>query len=460
MKNKTRLACRISALALLLAILIFSLASCYGTVDAKENIEANISSSLSHDTRDYDYVSLYLDDWGITNFDLYKFSYFENAVSSYYNYAEAPESILAHASDTAYYFIENYYDNINLKSQDEVTDALLHSYAATIGDPYCVYREPEIYEDYSTDMSGKFGGIGVVIEYSQAEGTLLVTEIIIDSPAEVAGIKVGDYIISVDGQGVEDVGYPYIVYAVRGEIGTEVEIGVLRDGHELYFTAVRAEIIDKTVDYSLGTDGYGYVRISGFKENTYEQFVEAVDYMEANGALGIIFDLRSNPGGYLTTVCDMLSYIVPNGQTIVSYQYKNQPMTEIVSSTDTHPETGIESDHALSLPVVVICNEYTASAGEIFTAAVRDYCDAKLLRATIVGTTTYKKGIMQNTYLHRDGSSLTMTIAYYNPPCGENYHGVGVTPDVIVELDENSSEDTQLVQALEELKKLMNANNN
>ena len=460
MKNKNRLACRISALALFLLVTLLAFTSCFGEVDAKENIEAGISSSLEYDAREYDYVSLYLSDWGITNFDLNKFSHFENAISRYYNYAEAPESILAHASDTAYYFIENYYDNINLKNRTEVTDALLHSYAATVGDPYCVYREPETYEDYNTDMSGKFGGIGVVIEYSQADNTLLVTEIIIDSPADVAGIKVGDYIISVDGQGIEDIGYPDIVYAVRGEIGTEVEIGVLRDGRELDVTAVRAEIIDKTVDYSLRTDGYGYIRISGFKENTFEQFVEAVDYMEANGAIGIIFDLRSNPGGYLTTVCDMLSYIVPNGQTIVSYQYKNRPMTEIVSSTDTHPKTGVESDHALSLPVVVICNEYTASAGEIFTAAVRDYCDAKLLRATIVGTTTYKKGIMQNTYLYRDGSSLTMTIAYYNPPCGENYHGVGVTPDVIVELDENSSEDTQLVRALEELKKLINANNN
>jgi carboxyl-terminal processing protease len=143
-------------------------------------------------------------------------------------------------------------------------------------------------------------------------------------------------------------------------------------------------------------------------------------------------------------------------------------MTELQSEADVKGENGAEDvDHAINVPIVVICNEYTASSGEIFTAAVRDYRDSKLLKATIVGTTTYKKGIMQNTYTYVDGSSATFTVAYYNPPCGINYHGVGVSPDVKVELPEAERDpetgdllpvnDTQLEAAIEEMNKLINA---
>lgn len=460
MKNKAKtLTCRVSALLLALVIIISSLASCAFTVESKESIQSNISQSLSYDNRSYDYVALYLDDWGISNFDIYKFTYFENAVANYYNYEISPESILDHAYTTAIYFLDNYYDTINLKDKTEVTDALLFSYANTIGDPYCVYREPETYENYNSDMSGKFGGIGVSIEYNQTKNTLLVTEINIDSPAERAGIKVGDYIVGVDGKSIGELGYPDIVYAVRGEIGTEVEITLLRGDETLVVTATREEVVDKTVDYQITDGGYGYIRVSGFKENTYEQFAEAVKYMEENGAPGIIFDLRANPGGYLTTVCDMLSYLVPNGETIVSYKYKNSSEIVIRSEDDVDPTTGELYDHVMTLPAVVICNEYTASAGEIFTAAIRDYKNDGLMSATVVGTTTFKKGIMQNTFLYNDSSSLTMTIAYYNPPGGVNYHGVGVTPDVVVELPADATEDLQYNQAITELEKLINANN-
>jgi carboxyl-terminal processing protease len=148
-------------------------------------------------------------------------------------------------------------------------------------------------------------------------------------------------------------------------------------------------------------------------------------------------------------------------------------MTEILSEVDEKKpsEDGnsvVEIDHEIKVPIVVICDEYTASSGEIFTSAIRDYRNAGLLNATIVGTTTYKKGIMQNTYTYSDGSSATFTVAYYNPPSGVNYHGVGITPDVLVDLpaQEYNPEtgeplpinDTQLERALEEIKKLINAN--
>ncbi len=463
MKNiRKTLTCRISALLLALVLILSSLVSCISLgVESKSNIQSSISASLSYDDKNYDYVCLYLDDWGISNFDIFKFSYFENAVYKYYNYEFSPESILDHARKTAIHFLDNYYDNLNLKDKTAVTDALLYSYASTLGDPYCVYREPESYENYNSDMSGTFGGIGVNIEYSYQDNTLYVTGTIIDSPAERAGIQAGDYIVKVDNKGIDELGYPDIVYAVRGEIGTEVTITVMRGEEVIDFTITREKVVDKTVDYEIDENRYGYIRISDFKANTYEQFVEAVKYIEENNAVGVIFDLRSNPGGYLSTVCDMISYLVPNGNTIVSYQYKNSEMTSILSSDDLDPATEEKSDHTLTIPTVVICDGYTASAGEIFTAAIRDYRDDGLLTATIVGTTTFKKGITQNTFIYpSDNSSLTMTIAYYNPPSGVNYHGIGITPDVLVELPSDATEDLQYNQAIAELEKLINENNN
>ena len=166
---------------------------------------------------------------------------------------------------------------------------------------------------------------------------------------------------------------------------------------------------------------------------------------------GIIFDLRGNPGGYVQSVCDVISYLIPSGNIIVSYQYKGRDAVEISS---THNG---EKDHVVDLPFVVICDEYTASSGEIFTAALRDYRNDGMITATIVGTTTYKKGIMQNTYSYIDDSTITLTVAYYNPPCGVNYHGIGVSPDVYVENDSYET-DKQLDTAFIELQKLINAN--
>ena len=193
------------------------------------------------------------------------------------------------------------------------------------------------------------------------------------------------------------------------------------------------------------------MRIVSFKKNTFDQFVNAIDALEAANVKGIVFDVRGNPGGYVDSVCDVISYIIPTGHTVLSYQYKGRPATELKSTDDAK-----NTDHVIDLPITVICNEYTASAGEIFTAAIRDYRDEGLLRASIVGTNTFGKGIMQNTYYYLDDSSVTLTVAYYNPPCGENYHGKGVAPDVVIE--NTAEEDLQLLTAYAELLELINAN--
>ena len=190
----------------------------------------------------------------------------------------------------------------------------------------------------------------------------------------------------------------------------------------------------------------GVFAISSFKLNTPDQFKEAVDHVLAEDVQGIVFDLRSNPGGYLSSVIEVLSYLVPFGTEIVTYQYRGSTMRGY-TALDTH---------SISVPCTVICNGYTASAGELFTSALRDYNDMGIMKVTVVGTTTYGKGIMQNTYTYSDKSSLTLTVAYYNPPSGENYHNIGVIPDVTVTATD-SQNDVQYNAAVEELLKLIAA---
>ena len=291
-------------------------------------------------------------------------------------------------------------------------------------------------------MSGEFYGIGVVITYNYIEETMTVSEVYSGGGASDAGIKVGDVITKVDGAVVSEIGYSKAVNKVRGENGTTVDITVLRNGEELTFTATRKKVVEESVSYSINENKIAYIKITSFKSNTYKQFKAAIDDVTSKGAVGIIYDLRSNPGGYLTAVVNMISLISPKGATIVSF---TNDYAEAVKDTN---------NRSLSLPTVVLCNESTASAGELFTAAMRDFDDTfGYFDVTVVGTKTFGKGIMQNTYSFTDDSSITLTVAFYNPPCGVNYDGIGITPDVVVA--ESEEGDAQLDAAYAEFLKLI-----
>ncbi len=459
-KKTTHFLTRLTSLILTVCI-VLSLFGCnlFRAPSTKSEIRAAIAETLDSDTKNYEYVGYYLDDWGFPPFDSYKMIVWaENVFQSSYNFEGGLGDTLSHAVATAEHFLENYYDEIDLKDKKEVTDAIISSYVYVIGDPYSIYRTPDEFENYDTDMSGKFGGIGVVVEYNHTEGTICVSSVNIDSPAEEAGFKVGDYIIGVDGESISDIGYLNAVYKIRGEIGTDVSVTVLRGDEEIILTATRAEVVEKTVTYEITPEGYGYVKVTQFKDNTFRQFAEAIDYMKGEGVSGIIFDMRDNPGGYLSTVVSMLSYLIPNENPIVSYQFKGKNPHTYYSGNDRNPATGETGDFKLTVPSVVICNEYTASAGEIFTSALRDYNDMGILTASVVGKTTYGKGIMQSTVTYTlDSSSVTFTSAYYNPPCGINYHGVGVSPDPGLEVENTDDEDLQLATAITELTRLINS---
>ena len=433
-----------TSLLLVLAIVAFTVSCSFiGTkpIDlTKDEILENIKSKTEENT-EHSYAASYLLDYGITGFDSVKFKQAESLFDRNSIYElESKEEL---AIKTAELFVEFYYDITDLSDKDAVTDALITCFVEATGDKYAVYRTKAQYDDYKTDMSGSFVGIGVYVRYSATDNTVQVTSVMEDSGALEAGILAGDFLYAVDGKTLEELSYNTFVNSIKGEVGSTVTVTVIRGGEYIDFTITRKQITEKTVSYSINDDKIGYVRISGFKENTKEQFIAAINALEAAGTVGIIFDMRDNPGGYLTIVVDVIDYLVPKG-------------TRIASDVSVSKETvyTATSDHRITVPITVIFNGGTASAGELFSAAMRDYNDMGILKCTTVGTNTYSKGVMQNTGKFYDGSTLTLTIAYYNPPCDVNYDGVGVAPDVPVNL--GSGGDNQLDAAYVELSKLIN----
>lgn len=420
---------RWTSLLLLLVITAGALSSCFlnnqpEPLYDKEELILSIESN-----RDFsgDYIYSYFVKWRFPRFDKSTLSSVEKTFRKNYVEELADPGTLALAMSEC--FFENFYSEIDLHNEDEMTLALIDCLIYTIGDKYAVYRTPKEFEDYDADMSGEIVGIGVQVMFNRLDNTCFIESVNSGSGAERAGILPGDYIIAVDGTLVSDMGYQKTISAVRGDVDTRVNITVLRGDKQLSFEVTRSVIKEQSVSYSINEEKIGYVKITGFKENTAEQFKEAIDYLESCGCVGVIYDLRSNPGGYLSAVVEMLSYIAPSDEKIVTF------------SNDYAPPVYDGDSHTYLIPSVVICNGYTASAGELFTSAIRDFGKMEHLESSIVGEQTYGKGIMQSTYTFLDGSTLTLTVAYYNPPSGENYHNVGIEPNVICDNMETALDD-------------------
>ena len=300
--------------------------------------------------------------------------------------------------------------------EEQLLDSVADGYMAGLNDPYTRYMNQEEYKAYQMDNAGQLVGIGVTVQMDES-GYILVNSVEGGSPAENAGILAGDLIVKVDDLDVLTAGYAEAVNAVRGEEGTTVLLTVRRNNEDIQLEAVRKLITSTTITYRMiGEDGY--IKISKFDATTASDFKNAVTDLKAQGATGLIFDVRNNPGGLLDSVAEVLDFLLPEGP--------------IVSATNKKGETRVlyESDaNSVDLPMIVLCNGETASAGELFSAALRDYKKAEL-----VGVTTYGKGIMQTAYNLADGSALSLTTDYYNPPSGINFHGVGLKPDYEVKL--------------------------
>ena len=348
--------------------------------------------------------------------------------------------------------VEQFYIGEAEMDDDAIMEAVIRGYLSAIGDPYTTYMTAPEYETYVTEQNGIEVGIGVDVVYDADIKALEIISVWPDTPAEEAGILNGDYLVGVNGERVADLGYYETVNRVRGAEGTTVQLTFSRDGAEYEVTCERRKNKTRSVSYHVfETDAsVGVIRISEFNATTPEQFKEAVAELQGLGCRKFVFDLRNNPGGELNSILKVLDFLLPEG-----------PLTHI------YYKKGDDAHHTsdaiwLDAPVAVLTNGRTASAAELFTAALKDYTAQGTYDATIVGINTYGKGTLQRAFKLSDGSSFKISIGYYDPPYSENYDGVGIAPDIEVELSEEAQNinfnkltdrmDNQLIAAVEALK--------
>lgn len=324
---------------------------------------------------------------------------------------------------------------------DVLRESVIKGYVDGLGDPYSVYYDEAETKSLLETTTGEFSGIGIVITQNLETGLITIPTVYENSPGAKAGLKDGDILYKVDGEDVTELDLDQIVTRIRGEIGTEVELTILRgDNREEHtFKAIRDVIEVNTVSYEMKEENIGYIYVSGFEKVTTHQFEEALNALQTLGMEALVIDLRDNPGGNLSTVCEMADIILSEG--LVVYTEDKYGNREVYES---------DKEHQLNIPLAVLVNGNSASASEIFAGAIQDYGVG-----TIVGTTTYGKGIVQNLYQLTDGTCLKITTSEYFTPNGRNIHGIGIEPDIIVEYKYdviNPEADNQLEAALNYLK--------
>lgn len=322
---------------------------------------------------------------------------------------------------------------------EKAKDSIYKAYLSSYGDKYTVYYTADEYKKLTETTNGTFSGIGAVCQIS-SEGGILLVDVYESGAGYKAGLRSGDRIIQVDGTDVTDMDLSSAVALVKGEKGTQVGLKIVRDGATSDYTVVRDEIEVQTVNYAITEDNIGYISVSQFENVTAKQFKAAIEDLKSEGAKGIIIDIRNNPGGLLTTVISMLKDILPNG--LIVYTEDKDGNRKEYSDND---------NEELDMPLAVLVNGNSASASEIFAGAIQDYG-----KGVIVGTQTFGKGIVQTVKPLTDGSAIKFTIAKYFTPKGQDIHGKGVTPDVVVEYDKDADEDIQISAALESVRAQIN----
>lgn len=322
---------------------------------------------------------------------------------------------------------------------EALMNAMLKGYVSGLGDPYSTYLTEEELADSQENNAGHYVGIGISVLQSATDHTVLVKEVMPNSPAEAGGILPDDYIIRVNDLLVAD-DATAAIDAIKGQSGTEVTITVRHaDGSEYTTTMKRASVDEQTIAYQMLTDDIGYIQIKKFRTVTVEQFSDAYASLLEQGAKGILFDVRDNGGGLLSALEKIVDPLLPEGELAFAYD-QNGTATPIIDS----------DAECADIPMVVLTNGNTASAAELFACLLRDYADAVL-----VGETTFGKGIMQTTYTLPDGGGLTLTTATYSTGKTACYHGVGLTPDVESSTYPASATDTQLSDAKSVLEDLL-----
>jgi carboxyl-terminal processing protease len=339
---------------------------------------------------------------------------------------------------------DNYYEKID---NPKMVEGAIKGMVSALDDPYTVFMNKKEFDELKTSTQGSFTGVGIYI--GDKDGKIVVVAPIEDSPAEKAGIKSGDIITKVNGQEVSAKESDKAVSMMKGKAGTKVKITIYREGvGEKDIEVTREKIVFKTVKSEMLPDNIAYIRITTFDENTSKAFVSALDDMKSKGMKGLILDLRDNPGGLLDE-CKVVADKLLGKGTIV-YTLDKDGKKEVLES----------DEDKINVPLVVLTNGGTASASEIVSGAVRDH-----KAGTLIGTTTFGKGLVQTVIPLIDGTGIKVTTARYYTPSGECIQKKGIKPDIEVPLPDNlkdkpiselnRAEDVQLKKAIEVIKTKM-----
>ena len=332
-----------------------------------------------------------------------------------------------------FFLVQRYIERAYVDEVDvnKLMDGAIDGMVKSLGDPHSDFLNAEDFERLKEYNDAAFGGIGVIMGFKDDKVTVI--SVLDDTPGQKAGLQVGDEIVAVNGNEVAGQSSSDIVMQIRGEVGTEVQLTILRAGEQMDVTLQRDVIHVPTVKGKMLDGGIGYMRISMFAENTDELFTDELKKLEDQDMRGLIIDLRGNPGGLLKSVVQIGKFIVPQGP-IVSVRERDGSQREYDSEL---AET--------KYPIVVLIDGNSASASEILAGALQDTG-----AATLVGTKSYGKGSVQSVIPLTQGEGLKLTIAKYYTPSGRCIDGIGIEPDVEIELPQDGTvEDTQLTKARE-----------
>lgn len=314
---------------------------------------------------------------------------------------------------------EHYIGSID---SEELVNDVAKGYVSGLGDTYAAYYTKEEYRAYQAQITGQYDGIGLTAVWKEKEG-LEVTYIAKNSPAASSGVAIGDIITFVGDKSVLTLGYDDAVTALVGTAGTVANFTVKRGDQTLEYSVVRSQYEKETVEYAL-YGSLGYVKLSGFNNQTADAFSAAIDALEQSNVKGYVMDLRNNPGGMIDAMVNCLDRLVGRGVVATAVRKddgtgSNKTVYEAVTAQE------------VSVPIAVLVDRNTASLGELFAAVLKDFG-----KATLIGETTYGKGTGQTTYKLPDGSYLKITDFTYYPPSGNSFHLIGLTPDTRITLTE------------------------
>jgi len=351
-------------------------------------------------------------------------------------------------SNQLYNTIDDYY--LNEIDNDKMQDGIYKGMVDSLGDQYTVYYTADEYKQFTTASSGTYCGIGVAVSQNVTTGAITIVKTFKKGSGAEEGMLPGDVIYKVAGKKIEGLELSKVVSQIKGEEGTFVKVTVLRNGKEIEFNLERRQLEIDTVTYRMEEkDGkkIGYIAVSEFDEVTASQFKSALKDLEKEGMQGLVIDLRDNPGGLLDVTCEMLDRMIKKGILVYTVDKNGKRVDE--EATD---------NLSFDKPVAILVNGNSASASEVFSGAMKDY-----KAATLVGTNTFGKGIVQSIVPFEDGTAMKVTVSKYYTPNGVNIHGTGIKPDVVEELNKEAlkdgkldrKEDNQLDKALDVVVKKM-----